>query len=264
MDCFIQGKALRLCQLLLLSPFLPAMAAEGDPPPAPALTANVTFASQYISRGFRQTWGKPALQGGADYVHPSGWSAGIWGSTVSDRFVEKASLEVDLYGGYTGAAGDVGYSVLVYYYAYPGAEYTAGPVTYNYGELSGGLTWKFAYAKYNYTFTPEFFGITHARGTGYLDIGANIELATGLMLNLHLGQGRVAGAGNEVWNWRDAKVGLTKSLDRGWTLIGALTKAKGATTIYDHYTLGIPNSAGVIESSNPAKATLVVSIGKTF
>lgn len=25
-------------------------------------SANVTFASQYISRGFQQTWGKPALQ----------------------------------------------------------------------------------------------------------------------------------------------------------------------------------------------------------
>jgi uncharacterized protein (TIGR02001 family) len=238
--------------------------AAPEAPPGPSISANVTLTSQYISRGFRQTWGDPALQGGADYVHPSGWSAGIWMSTVSNRFVENATLEVDLYGGYSGSAGDIGYSVLAYYYKYPGAEYTATATTYDYGELSLGMTYKFVYAKYNHTYTEEFFGITNARGTGYLDLGANIELAPGLTLNLHLGQGRVNGAGNDIWNWRDAKVGLSKALGSGWTLAAAYTKASGATTAYDAYTLGIPNSAGVIEASNPAVATLVVSIGKTF
>ena len=44
--------------------------------PASPFTANVTIASQYVSRGFRQTWGKPAIQGGVDYAHPSGLFAG--------------------------------------------------------------------------------------------------------------------------------------------------------------------------------------------
>jgi len=37
-------------------------------------SANVTAASQYISRGFRQGWGKPALQGGVDYAGPGGFA----------------------------------------------------------------------------------------------------------------------------------------------------------------------------------------------
>jgi uncharacterized protein (TIGR02001 family) len=256
----------RLSLLLTLLP-VQLLAAEPEPAPAPSdpgVVVNVTLASQYISRGFRQGWGKPALQGGADYAHPSGWSVGTWMSTVSNRFIENGTLEVDLYGGYTGKAGDFSYSALVYYYVYPGAEYTATATTYDYGEFSLGTTWKAFYAKYNYTYTKEFFGITNARGTGYLDIGANLDLGSGMTLQLHAGNGRVAGSGNDIWNWNDAKIGLAKAYDGGWTATAALTKAFPKTGAYDNYTLGIPNSGGVIETSYPAKATLVLSITKTF
>jgi uncharacterized protein (TIGR02001 family) len=250
------------CFPLLLSP---AMAAGDEAAPAAsAVVVNVTLASQYVSRGFRQSWGKPALQGGADYAHPGGWSAGTWISSVSNRFVENATIEWDLYGGYAGTAGNVGFSGQVYYYLYPGAEYSATGTSYNYGELALGLTYKTLYAKYMHTFTPEFFGITNARGTGYLDLGANLDLGAGHTLILHAGNGRVAGAGNDIWNWRDAKLGLSKSFVGGWSATAAYTRAWGKTDAYDNYTLGIPNSAGVIESSTPGKGTLVVSITRTF
>ena len=252
------------CFSLLLA--LPAFAAgdESAPAAAPGVIVNATLASQYVSRGFRQTWGKPALQAGADYAHPSGWSVGTWLSSVSGRFVENASVEWDLYGGYSSTAGDFGYSAQVYYYAYPGAEYTATATTYNYGELALGLTWKVLYAKYMHTYTPEFFGITHARGTGYLDLGANVDLGSGHTLILHAGNGRVAGDGNDIWNWRDAKVGVSKAWAGGWSATAAYTRAWGKTDVYDNYTLGIPNSAGVVESSNLGKGTLLVSITRTF
>lgn len=244
-----------------------AASAHAQSPAAPAgatVTSNVTLVSQYVSRGFRQTWGKPALQGGVDYVHPSGMSAGIWMSTVSNKFIEDATLEVDLYGGYSGSAGALGYSAQLYYYVYPGAEYAATATSYNYGELAFGLTYKMLYAKYNHTFTRDFFGITNARGTGYLDLGANIDLGSDLTLGLHVGQGRVAGAGNAIWDWRDAKVALTRALGGGWSVTGAYTKADGATNVYDVYTLGIPNSAGAIATSNPAAATFTVGVTRTF
>ncbi|MFH4289212.1 TorF family putative porin, partial [Acinetobacter baumannii] len=56
-------------------------------------SANVTFASQYISRGFQQTWGKPALQGGLDYANPNGFFAGTWASSVSSNYLRDASVE---------------------------------------------------------------------------------------------------------------------------------------------------------------------------
>ncbi len=252
------------CALLAALPVRAQTAPSGDAPAAASISANATLASQYISRGFRQTWGQPALQAGADYSHPGGWSLGTWLSTVSDRYIQDATLEWDLYGGYAGTAGEVGYSVLAYYYKYPGAVYRATGVKYDYGELALGLSYKMLYAKYNHTVTRDFFGISNARGTGYLDVGANIDLGSGFTLNLHAGNGRVAGTGNDIWNWRDAKVGLSKAFDSGWSVSGAWTRAWGASNAYDHYTLGIPNAAGQFDTSNPAAATFVLAVSKTF
>lgn len=238
--------------------------AQDAPAAGPSLTTTVTFASQYVSRGIRQTWDKPALQVGVDYVHPSGLVAGTWASNVSDSFIEKAKLEWDLYAGYSSTAGDVGYSVILYQYLYPGAKISATDTTLNYTELSLGLTYKAFYAKYNYTVSPHFFGITHGRGTGYLDVGMNYDLGSGYTLNLHAGDARVGGAGNEIWDWRDAKVGVTKAFDGGWAVAGAVTRGWGATSAYREYTTGVPDASGRLAYSNTEKATFVVTVAKTF
>lgn len=228
-------------------------------------SANVTAASQYISRGFRQGWGKPALQGGVDYAGPGGFAFGTWLSTISDRYVEDGTVEWDLYGTYTGKLGNddaIGYSAGVYVYKYPGAHIAATDTTYDYTEVALGLTYRWAYVKYNYTVSREFFGIENARGTGYLDLGANLDLGDGYTMQLHAGQGRVAN--NAVWNWRDYRVGVAKVLAPGWTLSAAYTRAHGATDAYDRYTTGVPNGAGVIETSDPARGTFVVALLRTF
>lgn len=260
----------RLLPALLLAPAMSAAHAAGDAadtaPPAAAstLSTTVTATSQYVSRGMRQTWGRPALQAGLDYVHASGWSAGTWASTISDRFVEGGRVEWDLYGGYTGAAGPVGYSLMAYYYLYPGARISATGTKFNYGEVSAGITWKSFYAKYNRTVTRDFFGITHARGTGYLDVGLNHDLGGGYVLNLHAGDGRVAGTGNDYWNWRDARAGVTRSFGGGWSVAAAYTRAWGATDAYDRYTTGVARGDGTLAVSNPAKGTVVVSVSRMF
>ena len=260
----LQSLITALLGTTLLALAVPAVCADDSAPAGASVSANASLVSQYISRGFRQTWGKPALQAGADYAHPSGWSLGTWASTVSDRYIQDATVEWDLYGGYGGTVGELGYSVLAYYYKYPGAVYRATGVKYDYGELSLGLSYKMLYAKYNRTVTPDFFGITHARGTGYLDVGANVDLGHAWTLNLHAGDGRVAGAGNAMWNWRDAKMGVTKAFDGGWSVSGAITRAWGATDAYDHYTLGVPDAAGQVDASNPAATTVVLAVSKTF
>lgn len=249
---------------LLVSVGASAQAPEASAPPGATLTANVALASQYISRGVRQTWGRPALQGGIDYVHPGGWSVGTWMSTVSDRFVEKARVEWDIYGGYTQAYGDVGLSALLYYYAYPGAVITATGTKFHYGELSLGATWQSLYAKANVTYTKDFFGITNARGTVYWDVGANHPIAPDLTLNLHAGVARVAGASNEFWDWRDWKVGVTKSLTPAWTAALAYTRAHGRTDAYSRYTSAVNGSNGSPLVSNAQKGTLVLALTHSF
>ncbi|QBE61744.1 TorF family putative porin [Pseudoduganella lutea] len=227
-------------------------------------TATTSVVSQYVSRGIRQTWGKPAVQAGVDYVRPDGWSAGTWASTVSDRFMEDGRVEWDLYGGYSGSAGAIGYSVMAYCYAYPGARMSATGDRFDYAELALGFTWRAAYAKYYRTVSAMFFGIPDSRGTGYLDVGANPDLGNGWTLNLHAGNGRVAGAGNDIWNWRDAKAGVTKDLGGGWSASLAVTRAWGRTGIYKTYTTGIADSAGNLRYANVAKATAIVGVSRAF
>ena len=84
-------------------------------------SANVTFASQYISRGFQQTWGKPALQIGFDYANPNGLFVGTWASNVSSNYLRDASVEWDFYAGYLKPSINSQLECLFYYY-YPGAK----------------------------------------------------------------------------------------------------------------------------------------------
>ena len=259
----------RLLPVFLLAAAHAAHAGNGEtaaaPPAAtPALSGSVTLASQYVSRGMRQTWGRPALQAGLDYAHPDGWSLGTWASTVSDRFIEGGRLEWDLYGGYAGTLGPLGYSVMLMHYRYPGARIGATGTKYDYTELVPGLGYKSFYAKYYRTVSRDFFGIAGARGTGYLDVGANHDLGGGYVLNLHAGDGRVAGGGNAMWDWRDAKAGITRTFDGGWSVAAAYTRAWGATDAYDRYTTGVPRADGTVAHSNPAKGTFTVSVARTF
>lgn len=257
----------RLLPACLLAAAMPAVqAGDGHTAPANALTLtpSVTLASQYVSRGMRQTWGRPALQAGFDVAHPSGWSFGTWTSNVSDRFIEGGRIEWDLYGAYAGTLGPLGYSLTLMHYRYPGARIQATGTRYDYTELAPGLSFQSFYARYYRTVSRGFFGISDARGTGYLDLGVNHGLGDGFTLNLHLGDGRVAGAGNAIWDWRDAKAGLTRAVDGGWSIAAAYTRAWGATSAYDRYTTGVPRADGTLAISNPAKGTFAMSVARTF
>jgi uncharacterized protein (TIGR02001 family) len=258
------SRLLPACLMMAAMPAVHADDTTATPPGALSLSSTVTLTSQYVSRGMRQTWGRPALQAGLDATHPSGWSFGSWTSTVSDRFIEGGRVEWDLYGGYAGTLGPLGYSLSLMHYRYPGARIQATGTRYDYTELVPGLSVKSVYAKYYRTVSRDFFGITNARGTGYLDVGMNHELGGGYTLNLHLGDGRVAGAGNAIWDWRDAKAGVTRNFDGGWSVAAAYTRAWGATDAYDRYTTGVPRADGTLAISNPAKGTFAVSVARSF
>lgn len=47
------------------------------------VSGNVAVTSDYMFRGLTQSWGRPAVQGGADYSNPDGFAAGFWGSSIS-------------------------------------------------------------------------------------------------------------------------------------------------------------------------------------
>ena len=216
--------------------------------PAYTLTGNVALTSDYRYRGLSQTRFQPALQGGADYTHTaSGAYAGVWASTIKwiDDLGGDANVEIDLYGGKRGElAPNFTYDVGGLFYAYPSNRLEVNANTF---ELYGQLGWGPAYVKYSHS-TTNLFGTADSRGSGYLDLGANIELSPGLTLNLHAGHQRVAN--NSVYSYSDYKVGLTK--DFGVASIQlALVKAHTDAYLSPH-------------GKNLGKSGAVLTISKTF
>ena len=176
----------------------------GDGP----FTANVGLVSDYAYRGWSQTDERPALQGGFDYAHDSGLYAGVWGSNVS--WLSDASpnvsnsLELDLYGGYKGTAGAIGYDVGLLQYYYPGSY----PKGFNSPDtLEGyiGLSWEFLSFKYSYAFT-DLFGYDKSDGSQYYDLGAAVDVGGGFTLAAHVGYSDIKGQDD----YTDWKLGVTK------------------------------------------------------
>ena len=77
------------------------------------LSANAGIFSNYIWRGVTQTADAAAGQGGIDWGNDSGAYAGVWVSTIA------GGQEVDLYAGFAGEAGGLGYDLGVVTYQYP-------------------------------------------------------------------------------------------------------------------------------------------------
>src|SRR5690242_7047650 len=79
---------------------------------AHTFTGNATLVSDYRFRGISQTFKLPAIQGGFDYAHASGFYIGNWNSSVSGlSYPNGAGLEMDLYAGYKKTIGDFGFDV---------------------------------------------------------------------------------------------------------------------------------------------------------
>lgn len=81
-------------------------------------SANAAVASNYIWRGITQTSDQAAGQGGVDWSHDSGLYVGTWVSNVDFSGLGDG-YEMDVYAGFGGEAGSVGYDLGVISYQYP-------------------------------------------------------------------------------------------------------------------------------------------------
>lgn len=254
--------------------------------PASPLSFNVGVTSDYLFRGVSQTHGGPAIQGGIDYAHPSGFYVGAWGSNITwvKDWLGDGSLEVDVYGGYKGTlSGDLGFDVGLITYNYPGKgdakPWLANPNTQ---EIYVGLTYKWLSAKYSYATSSHFIGWyggagynENTRGSDYLELNANYDLGDGWTLIGHVGHQKVKGypdtAALRSANYTDWKIGVSK--DVGFGVVGLAysdTNAKGTcsgsggTSSYcwgDNGSQSLPPSSGF---KDVAKGKAILSFTKTF
>lgn len=216
----------------------PAPAPAAAPEPDWTFTGNVGIFSQYVFRGISQTNEKPALQGGFDLGHKSGFYAGVWASNISwlsDGNADvSASLEMDLYGGYKWAfAEDWVLDVGVLYYAYPGS-YPAGYVKPNTTELYAAVTWKWITGKYSYSVDSKTFGFPNSRGSDYWEVNAAYDVVDKVNDTIgkvtvfgHYGQQKFKNAG--FYDYSDWKVGVsTEVLGLTVGIFGTGTDAESA------------------------------------
>ncbi|GAB4125883.1 MAG: TorF family putative porin [Sideroxydans sp.] len=237
---------------------LPAMAADSP------VSFNVGLVSDYLVRGISQTSGKPAIQGGVDYAHSSGFYLGAWGSNISwitdFGATGTANLEVDTYGGFSNSINDdTSYNVGFIRYNYLGS-YTpvAGTVKADTQELYGALTYKMVTVKYSYSL-GDFLTVPNAKGTNYFEVNLSHELAdTGVKLDAHFGKQNYVGSDADALaaagtsaSYSDYNLKVSKDFS-GFT-VGAMYSSTNAS---DFYTTPANKKLG--------RNTLVLSVLRSF
>jgi len=157
----------------------PAAAAPAEPAPPYTLTYNLGLVTHYISRGVNNSSG-PAVQGGIDWAHSSGFYLGAWASSTNPQnlgasgsvtFADPAGnplgsgnhVETDWYGGYAHAFGPVTLGIGGNYVWYPENEksyHNRNQDTFegNLNISAFGLTYTFYHA-----FT-DWYGIGRTKG----------------------------------------------------------------------------------------------------
>ena len=269
-----------LTGLSSISAFAEEAAAEA--PEVSPITANVTVVNDYRYRGISQSNFKPAIQGGFDYAHESGFYIGNWNSSISwisDGFSSSgvsgsagvsAPIEMDFYGGIKkeligeGFASDLG--VLQYYY--PTTGLPSGATNPNTTEIYLAQNFTFGaiigFAKVNYA-ASTIFGFAKTAGSYYPDLTVNYDTGVwGLALNGHIGYQYFAGtatnatkSNSTLYSYTDWKLGVTK--DFGGGLSGALA----------YVGTNSPTIGGVYSQANPQGKNLgksggLISLTKTF
>ena len=187
------------------------------------LSYNVGVVSDYRYRGISQSRLQPALQGGIDYADKSGFYVGAWGSTI--KWIKDAGgdapVELDLYGGYKGAVGDVAYDVGFLRYEYSGNKLgnVQGFVNANTNEVYGAVTYGLFTAKYSHAIS-NLFGTADSKNSYYLDLSANFDLGDGYSLTPHVGYQKVKNSVNG--SYTDYALTLAKDLGNGLSATVAL------------------------------------------
>ncbi len=189
--------AFRLTALVILSWFAATVSAAD-------LTGNVGATTNYVFRGFTQSDNGPAIQGGVDYAHASGFYAGAWASTVKLCGTScDSGLEADLYFGanfklQNDLVFDIGYIA----YEYSNSNSNSAHEIYLGGRYHG--------------FSLTYYDGHEVGDYSYLDLKVKVELQDKAYLIGHYGMKNVK-SGNDV---NDVSLGIAKEM---WDVDFALT-----------------------------------------
>ena len=259
---------------------MPVFAADA-PAPAPAVTANVGFTSDYVFNGISQSFRSPAIQGGFDYAAANGLYVGTWASNISGNQYTNASMELDIYGGYNGkVSDDLGYQIGLMNVTYPnGKAFNSTPETskrWDTTEAILGATWKSLNVKLTYTLT-DWYGINNSgfaptmwadgsstadsadadlgsKGSTYVEANYTYEISEGLNVTAHAGHQKIQNFA--ALDYTDYKLAVSK-LYQGFNFGLAYTTTNATDNTLYHV---IANGDDKVLSGN----ILAASVSRSF
>ena len=212
-----------------------AAQAQASEEPALSVDVNASIVSDYRFRGISFTDRKPAIQGGVDVTHRSGFFVGAWFSNIANY--GGSLIEADIYGGYGGSVGGFDVTGGVYGYLYPDGRGV------NYLELQSTVARKIG--PVTTTFTAAYIpDQKNSDENIYLGLGGDLPIGD-TPFSLQAGIGRENGTYDEKWDW---SAGLTWKLD-------ALDIS--ATYVDSNY-------GGAAEEGRNGRATVVVAVTAKF
>lgn len=205
-----------------------AFAQTKAPEPDYTLSYNVGVVTDYRYRGISQSRLKPALQGGVDFAHKSGFYLGTWASSI--KWIKDAGgdapVEWDVYGGYKGTVGAFGYDVGVLTYQYPNHSL---PVSPNTTEIYAAGTWGPATLKYSHAVT-NLFGFADSKNSYYLDASATFDMGGGWSVVPHVGYQKVKNFSDA--SYTDYAVTLGKDFGNGFSASAAVVGTNADDALY--------------------------------
>jgi uncharacterized protein (TIGR02001 family) len=163
--------------ILAASAAVAALAFAGSASAEGAFSYNLAVTSDYIFRGFSQTDGDPAIQGGVDYSNGI-FYAGAWASNVS--FAND--YEVDIYGGVKPVYGDFTFDLGLITYQY-------GDDSLNSTEAKGAVT----YALPKGTIGAAVYSNLDFDDTTYYEINASYPVTDKLTVSGAIGEQELGG-----------------------------------------------------------------------
>jgi len=219
---------------------LAAQAQTASAAPESTLSYNVGVVTDYRYRGISQTRFQPTVQAGADYADKSGFYVGAWasgiqwikdtGTTVGAGGI-KGPVEIDLFGGYKGAVGDLAYDLgfLRYDYAGNNLSKAAGYVDANTNEVYGAVSHGVFTAKYSHA-VSNLFGNANSKNSYYLDLSANLDLGHGYALVPHYGYQKLKTVVNASYS--DYSLTLNQDIGQGLSASAALIGTNANASFY--------------------------------
>lgn len=210
------------------------------------LAGTVSIVSDYRFRGVSLSQQKPAAQANIGYDDPSGWYAGVFGSTFALAGESPTTGQAVAYAGVvTPIGGRFNWEV--------GADYSAfsDGRDYDYAEVYTGITSTNFTARIHYS--ANYFGI--ARASFYGEMNGTDPLGGGFAILGHIGVLMPLGQGenqysNTVRNPVDARAGLALEI-AGFSVQVAWVGTNGTGGMYPIY-------------GTQRRNTVVASVSRSF